>query len=225
MELAIVVVMRDNLLRAGFRACLKEPRYRICREFDSISNALEPGVDTVDVIIIAENSMSEFLKDQDSLRERYPTARLVLYAQAAPSDAAEVTTLLQTKLDGILTSDMTAEVLRQFIELIMMGERAVSFSFVVSTFRRQRELTIPRYLKRTAGTELSERERRVLRLLASGLSNKVIARRLSVSPTTIKAQLHTIIRKVGVVNRTQAAVWALEHDAYTGSQDPTCTLP
>lgn len=56
--------------------------------------------------------------------------------------------------------------------------------------------------------ELSEREREVLLLLAEGLSNKLIARRLSISEKTVKAHLTNVFRTIGVTDRTQAALWA-----------------
>ena len=59
---------------------------------------------------------------------------------------------------------------------------------------------------------LTAREEEVLRLVAGGRSNRVVAEALWVSETTIKFHLSNIYRKIGVVNRTQAAEWARKHD-------------
>jgi ATP/maltotriose-dependent transcriptional regulator MalT len=59
-----------------------------------------------------------------------------------------------------------------------------------------------------AGRELTTRELEVYRLLGLGLSNREIARRLVISPSTAKAHVHNILRKLGVENRTQAVVKA-----------------
>ena len=56
--------------------------------------------------------------------------------------------------------------------------------------------------------ELSPREREVLTLVASGLANKVIAQRLGISEKTVKAHLTTVFNRIGVTDRTQAALWA-----------------
>ena len=56
--------------------------------------------------------------------------------------------------------------------------------------------------------ELSEREREVLLLVAEGLPNKLIARRLDISEKTVKAHLTSVFRQIGVTDRTQAALWA-----------------
>jgi DNA-binding NarL/FixJ family response regulator len=58
---------------------------------------------------------------------------------------------------------------------------------------------------------LSGREKEVLDLLATGLANKQIARRLGITERTVKAHLTSVFQSLGVTDRTQAALWAQEH--------------
>jgi DNA-binding NarL/FixJ family response regulator len=58
---------------------------------------------------------------------------------------------------------------------------------------------------------LSRRETEVLGLVATGLANKQIARRLGISERTVKAHLTAVFQQLGVTDRTQAALWAKEH--------------
>ena len=67
------------------------------------------------------------------------------------------------------------------------------------------------WLARRPGTELSAREEEVLALVARGLPNKLIARHLGISERTVKGHLTRIFERVGVADRTQAALWAREH--------------
>jgi DNA-binding NarL/FixJ family response regulator len=62
-----------------------------------------------------------------------------------------------------------------------------------------------------AAPRLSERELDVLRLVAQGLANKHIARRLGIAERTVKAHLTNVFQRLGVTDRTQAALWAKEH--------------
>ena len=62
-----------------------------------------------------------------------------------------------------------------------------------------------------AAPRLSEREIQILDGLVRGYANKVIARRCDISEATVKVHMKSILRKIRVGNRTQAAIWALEH--------------
>ena len=59
--------------------------------------------------------------------------------------------------------------------------------------------------------ELSARESEVLQLVARGLPNKRIARELQISEKTVKAHLTQVFQRIGVTDRTQAALWAKDH--------------
>jgi DNA-binding NarL/FixJ family response regulator len=59
--------------------------------------------------------------------------------------------------------------------------------------------------------ELSPREEEVLRLVADGMANKQIARRLGITERTVKAHLTRVFQELGVADRTQAALWARDH--------------
>ena len=61
------------------------------------------------------------------------------------------------------------------------------------------------------GNELSKREIEILRCLLGGQSNKAIARNLSITELTVKMHFKNVMRKIRAQNRTQAAVWAIQH--------------
>ena len=63
---------------------------------------------------------------------------------------------------------------------------------------------------------LTDRERQVLALVSQGLANKVIAQRLAVSEKTVKAHLTAVFARIGVTDRTQAALWAIRHGVTSG---------
>jgi DNA-binding NarL/FixJ family response regulator len=65
--------------------------------------------------------------------------------------------------------------------------------------------------ERRPAHELTQREREVLELIAEGLPNKSIARRLRISERTVKAHVSAVLRHLGVDDRTQAALWATRH--------------
>ena len=70
---------------------------------------------------------------------------------------------------------------------------------------------------------LSEREIQILDGLVKGYANKVIGRRCNISEATVKVHMKSILRKIQVCNRTQVAIWALEH-GYSGEERNATTL-
>ncbi len=64
----------------------------------------------------------------------------------------------------------------------------------------------------TTDVQLTPREREVLACIAEGLPNKLIARRLGIAEKTVKAHLTNVFQRIGVTDRTQAALWARERD-------------
>ena len=66
------------------------------------------------------------------------------------------------------------------------------------------------------GADLTERESQVLRLVSDGLSNKQIALRLGITEGTVKAHLGSVFQRIGVTDRTQAALWARDRRESSG---------
>ena len=79
--------------------------------------------------------------------------------------------------------------------------------------------------ERTSGTDssqaprLSARERAILRCLTEGDSNKTVARKMTMTEANVKVHVKTILRKIRVRNRTQAAIWAMSNDPLTLPKD------
>ena len=68
-----------------------------------------------------------------------------------------------------------------------------------------------RCLATTSSRSLSRRELVILRTLTEGASNKIIARKLVITESTVKVHMKAILRKLRLQNRTQAAIWARTH--------------
>jgi DNA-binding NarL/FixJ family response regulator len=93
---------------------------------------------------------------------------------------------------------------------IIRGVRATAAGQSPLAPRAAQELISERAETRSE-IELSPREREVLGLVAEGLPNKLIARRLEISERTVKAHLTSVFAQIGVTDRTQAALWAQRH--------------
>jgi DNA-binding NarL/FixJ family response regulator len=134
------------------------------------------------------------------LTEHPQTAVIVL---TAFSDRPRITGALEAGACGYLLKDADAESVADGIRAAARGESPLD-PRVARTILDARSAPDP-----LAG--LSQRECEVLGLLAEGLPNKLIARRLEISEKTVKSHLTRIFRELGVTDRTQAALWAERH--------------
>lgn len=102
---------------------------------------------------------------------------------------------------GYVLKDASREELRDAVHLALAGQVAVQASLMSKAIGVRARSTPESLLSR-----LTTRERAVLDLVAGGLTNKAIGRVLQISPATVKAHVERIIAKLGVADRTQAAV-------------------
>jgi DNA-binding NarL/FixJ family response regulator len=116
------------------------------------------------------------------------------------SDAERIVAALDAGAVGYLLKDAEADD-------VIAGVRAVSRGESPIHPRAARELLGARQSVPTL-IDLTPRELEVLELVRAGLANKQIARRLGISERTVKAHLTSVFSRIGVVDRTQAALWA-----------------
>jgi len=111
---------------------------------------------------------------------------------------------------GFILKDISREELLKTIQTVASGARFVDHLFLQGVLR---DLDVPNYQHTELNSEILEsltpREMDVLKLLVEGLSNKAIAKVLVLSPTTVKGYVKTILEKLRVSDRTQAAVKAI----------------
>lgn len=122
------------------------------------------------------------------------------------SDREEIMAALDAGASGYLLKDADPEELVRGVRAAARGEAPLAP-------KAAREVLTARTEARPAA-ELSAREREVLRLVAEGRPNKLIARELRISEKTVKAHLTSIFQRIGVTDRTQAALWAQRHAGF-----------
>ncbi|MFJ5549229.1 response regulator [Streptomyces sp. NPDC093225] len=125
---------------------------------------------------------------------------------------------LRAGASGFLLKDASARQLADGVRVVASGEALLAPSVtkrLISEFSKLSEA--PRPTDRTAVGDLTERETEVLVLIAQGLSNAEIADRLVIAESTIKTHVSRILVKLGLRDRTQAAVFAYEARLVTPS--------
>jgi len=119
------------------------------------------------------------------------------------SDSERIVAALDAGAVGYLLKDAEPEDLLAGVRAAARGESPLHP-------RAARQLLTARSERRRP-VDLTQREAEVLALVARGLANKQIARRLGISERTVKAHLTSTFQRIGVADRTQAALWAQRH--------------
>jgi DNA-binding NarL/FixJ family response regulator len=130
-----------------------------------------------------------------------PSPRVVILTTF--SDRARIVGALDAGALGYLLKDAEHDE-------IIRGVRAAAQGDAPLAPRAAREMLAERSPAH-ARPSLSPRELDVLKLVAKGLPNKLIARELEISEKTVKAHLTSVFSQLGVTDRTQAALWAQRH--------------
>jgi two-component system nitrate/nitrite response regulator NarL len=115
---------------------------------------------------------------------------------------------LRLGADGYLLKDMEPEQMIDSLAAAAEGKIVVAENLthmLAAALREQRQPRSPN----EAG--LTEQERRIVELIAAGLSNKVIGRELGIAEGTVKVHVKHLLRKLNLRSRVEAAVWAVDH--------------
>lgn len=192
-----ILIEANRLFRQGLKHLLADTRFAVEAEFSTTEQAVAGAVAS-GLVIVGEGG------DLQQLRSAYPGAHIVVLASDFAVDALRDT--MNAGADGYLMKDVSPEALLQSLELVMMGEKVFPTNLASMLLNLD---STPLALKSIRG--LSPREQEILQALVTGASNKLIAIKLGITEATVKVHLKTLLRKIDVNNRTQAAIWAMNN--------------
>jgi NarL family two-component system response regulator LiaR len=200
-RIRVLLVDDHAVVREGLRAFLElQPDIVVVGEADGGETALAVAAKTKPDVVLMDLVMpdGDGITALRRLREESPDVRVLVLTSYI--DDAQVFGAIQAGAAGYQLKDIQPEALADAIRDVH-GDRPALHPEAQA-----------RLMHRTAGppgSTLTPRERDVLRLLAEGFANKEIARRLFVSEKTVKTHVSSILQKLGVQDRTQAALAAV----------------
>lgn len=205
LETINVLIIDDHpLMRKGICQLLAlESRFEVVAEAGSGSEGISLALQTDPDLIILDLNMKGLsgLDTLQALRSEGVDSRIVILTV---SDAKnDIFALIDAGADGYLLKDTEPDLLLEQIKALAQGE--VVFSEAVKKALLERS-SISNPL-----ASLTEREMGVLRLVATGLSNKQIANQLFISEETVKVHIRNLLRKLNVHSRVAATVLYFEH--------------
>jgi DNA-binding NarL/FixJ family response regulator len=150
-------------------------------------------------VVLMDLSMPEM--DGVEATRRFPDSHVLVLTSF--SDQTRILDALEAGADGYLLKHAEPDDIADAIREVHAGGSPLDP-------KAARTLLESRRMARSA-PQLTDREREVLLLVRDGLANKQIARRLGIAERTVKAHLTSVFQRLGVTDRTQAALWASAH--------------
>ena len=162
----------------------------------SLAARLAPDVVLLDLIMPGGDGVAAIRR----LRDTVPGIRVLVLTSFA--DDAQIFAATAAGVDGYLLKDIDPAELAESIRRVHAGKPALHPAVAGRLMRRVE-------LSEAPGAQLTTREWQVLRLIVEGLANKQIAQRLGIGEKTVKTHVSRVLEKLGVSDRTQAAVLAI----------------
>jgi NarL family two-component system response regulator LiaR len=199
-----VIIVDDHLMvREGLKMLLSTaPDIEVVGEAANGAEAValvpraEPDVVLMDIVMPVMNGAEATAL----IKEASPSVQVIALTSYAEGDLVEQT--LEAGAISYLLKDSRSEALTQAIRDAREGRGSIDASALQAVMDRRHD---------GVGADLTPREREVLALLASGLSNHEIADRLVLSIGTVRLHVSNILTKLNAPNRTSAAIIAVKH--------------
>jgi two-component system nitrate/nitrite response regulator NarL len=226
--LATIVVESRLLVREALKSLMAKNSYRIVCAIGSTAEMSDASTLSEEprLVILGAQSADNALSEAGSARKLWPDSKIILlYEYLSPADFQKLLTseingcvplfaspdTLISMLDMIVTRDVRVMVVGDAkcpeIKLQSDGAEHDDASVSIGALQ-QRPMNVPSVRNHPG---LSEREAQILDGLVKGHTNKVIARTCEITDATVKVHMKSIMRKIRVENRTQAAIWAMEN--------------
>jgi DNA-binding NarL/FixJ family response regulator len=205
-----VVIVDDHVVvRAGLTQLLATTDdIEVVGEADDGSLALSKVAELMPDVVLMDLSMPglDGVEATRAVKKAYPEVHVVVLTSFG--DQARIMAALEAGADGYLLKHADPEQIIAAMRSAIAGGAPLDpkVARVLLTARASGTGG-----GSASGVSMTDRERQVLLLVSDGLANKQVARRLGISERTVKAHLTNIFQRLGVRDRTQAALWAREH--------------
>jgi DNA-binding NarL/FixJ family response regulator len=205
----VLLVDDHDLFRSGLRNLLDEQDVEVVGECDNGSDALEAVRELAPDVVVMDLNMPG-ISGVEATRQISMIAPLTRVLVLTISDQDDdVMDAVVAGACGYLLKDASITELMHGIRSAAVGESLISPTIATKVLQRLRATGGSRRDAELIRSELSARELQVLKLIANGQDNALIAAELHISPKTVKNHISNILMKLQIENRIQAAVYAV----------------
>src|SRR3990172_1261375 len=205
-KISVLIVDDHEVVRRGLTSFLEvQDQLEVKGEAENGEEAikavqeLRPDVVLMDLVMPGMDGIEAIRR----MKKLVPDIRIIVFTSFAEND--KVFPAIEAGVDGYLLKDTAPADLVKAIESAYAGNPTLHPEVAQKLMMRvSNRSSLP------ATQTLTQREMEILELLAKGLTNDGIAEKLFISVTTVKTHVHNILRKLGMTNRIQAALYATD---------------
>ncbi len=225
-----LIVGSRRLVREALLCLMERHSFGIAGAVGSVLDIKDGAiVDTPKITILVAYSVADAASEVSAIRRLWPGTKIILLVEEASPAYFE---MLASQIDACMPLGISPDAFLMTVQRVQeTGFRILFIESSVGTpapatahvapKTEPGELTATRPDANVGSTlhQLSDREQQILRDLARGHSNKIIARTYSLAEATVKVHMKSILRKTRLANRTQAAIWAMENGYVSAEKD------
>lgn len=201
-NISVLIAHPYSLLRQTLSSLLEEAGFKIAAQVKTEAELLKLAEKHRPDLVLVDWKISEdYLGTVRRLTEQLPKLIIIILTQ--PQSSEVFLHILRAGVRGYLSLDVSPDDFINSLVLVAKGNIVISGDLAMAL--RDEINKTPR---NTAGDHLSEREKQVLSMIGRGDSNREVASKLYISEHTVKVHLRSVLNKLGLRNRQQAAAYA-----------------
>lgn len=207
----IVLVDDHEVVRLGLKSLLeRHPQFEVIAEAGSAKEAMEqverllPDVVLMDIRLPGTSGIEAC----EEITKKFPDIRVIMLTSYAEDDM--LFSAIRAGASGYVLKQIGAEDLMKAIEAVGRGEALLDPAVTQRVFQEVRRAV--KEEESSAFSTLSQQEKHVLLLVSEGRTNREIAKALFLGEGTVRNYVSSILSKLGVSNRAEAAAYAVEHN-------------
>ena len=207
----ILLVDDHEVVRLGLKALLeRHPQFEIVGEASSAREALEQTVALEPDVIVMDIRLpgTSGIEACEQIVDDYPNTKVIMLTSYAEDEM--LFSAIRAGASGYVLKQIASEELVKAIEAVGRGEALLDPAVTQRVFQEVRRAV--KEEEASAFAHLSQQEKHVLLLVSEGKTNREIAKSLFLGEGTVRNYVSSILSKLGVNNRAEAAAYAVEHN-------------
>jgi DNA-binding NarL/FixJ family response regulator len=207
----IIIVDDHEVVRLGLRSLLDQyPQYEVvaeasnAKESISMVDAFEPDIVLMDIRLPGRSGIEAC----EEIKEKHPEVRVIMLTSYAEDEM--LFSAIKAGASGYVLKQIDSEGLVKSLDAVARGEASLDPAVTQRVFQEVRRAV--KEEEAASFSDLSQQEKMVLKLVSEGKTNREIAQSLYLGEGTVRNYVSSILSKLGVSNRAEAAAYAVEHN-------------